>query len=284
MSVGDKGWTYRVQRIANGIDKQALKHKFHEEDIDYVQIRSLVPAADVENGTGDQVATVFFKPKEPHELRLQLHDHSRLVLDKVFLGFTPLNAPVGNAVADVIAITGLAGHAFGSWSLHHDHMWLRDYLPDDLYQKVRVLIYGYDSQIQGENPPTSILQDHGKRFLSDLLRIRRKVQSQSRPILLIGHSLGGLIVKQALSDMLPDERSKLPVKQVIFLGVPHGGLNLDALADVVRGKPSEQLIGELERNSSTLRHLASRFRVDWRDLEIHTFWEDRKTPTLIKVQ
>jgi hypothetical protein len=284
MSLGDKGWTYRVQCIANGIDEQVLKHMFQKEDIDYVQIRSLVPAADDENGTGDQVATVFFKPKQPHELRLQLDDCSRLVLDKVFLGFTPLNAPVGNAVADVIAITGLAGHAFGSWALRHDQMWLRDYLPDDLYQKVRVLIYGYDSQIQGENPPTSILRDHGKRFVSELLRIRGKVQSQSRPIILIGHSLGGLIVKQALSDMLPDERSKLPVKQIIFLGVPHGGLDVGALAGVVRGKPSEQLIEELQRGSSTLHHLATWFADNIKDLDIHTFHEDRRTPTVTKVR
>lgn len=284
MSLEDKGLTYRVQCIANGMDKQALKDIFHNEDKDYVHIRSLVPAADDESGTGEQVATVFFKPDQLRELRLQLDDRSRLILDKAFLGFTPLNAPVGNAVADVIAVTGLAGHAFGSWAVHHDHMWLRDYLPVDLYQKVRVLSYGYDSRIQGNDQPTSILRDHGNRFVSELLRIRGKIESQSRPIILIGHSLGGLIVKHALSGMLPDERSKLPVKQIIFLGVPHGGLNQVALAAVVRGKPSEQLIMELGRNSGTLRHLKSWFRNNWRESDIHTFHEDRETPTVIMVR
>ena len=46
----------------------------------------------------------------------------------------------------VIAVTGLAGHAFGSWSVDHHLMWLRDFLPSDI-PRIRVITYGYNSQL-----------------------------------------------------------------------------------------------------------------------------------------
>lgn len=48
-----------------------------------------------------------------------------------------------------IAITGLGGHAFGSFKERGgSHMWLRDSLPHDL-PGARILIYGYDSHLVG---------------------------------------------------------------------------------------------------------------------------------------
>ena len=47
-----------------------------------------------------------------------------------------------------IAISGLGGHAFGSFKERGGyHMWLRDSLPHDL-PGARILIYGYDSRLE----------------------------------------------------------------------------------------------------------------------------------------
>ncbi|KAK3632633.1 hypothetical protein LTR56_016241 [Elasticomyces elasticus] len=200
-----------------------------------------------------------------------------------FLGFTPLNETVEAPTADIVAVTGLAGHAFGSWAHTRRRMWLRDYLPHDIQRRARVLVYGYSSQVQGHDTPTSILADHGNRFVNDLLRIRTHAACRDRPLILIGHSLGGLIIKQALADLAPGLRSLLPVKCVVFLGVPHGGLDQTALADIVRGQPPQELITELKRNSPTLRGLAQRFKSNCSDLVVHTYYESRMTNTVVQL-
>lgn len=50
-------------------------------------------------------------------------------------------------VFSVIAVSGLGGHAFGSFKERQgSFMWLRDALPLD-FPGARILIYGYDTQI-----------------------------------------------------------------------------------------------------------------------------------------
>jgi surfactin synthase thioesterase subunit len=71
-------------------------------------------------------------------------------------------------------------------------MWLRDALPKDI-PTARIIIYGYKSTIAGS---TSIqnLEDLATSFYNSLLPLARS--ETPRPIIIIGHSLGGLIVKQ----------------------------------------------------------------------------------------
>ena len=80
---------------------------------------------------------------------------------------------VGPSIADtfsIIAVTGLAAHAFGSWAHSAQNMWLRDYLPRDI-SNARVLIYGYPSQLHG-NISRSILSDHSTNMIQRLLTMR----------------------------------------------------------------------------------------------------------------
>ncbi|KAK5724668.1 hypothetical protein LTR15_004715 [Elasticomyces elasticus] len=229
-----QGLTYRVEYVPNGMSKHVLRWVFNPEDVQHLEIRSLTPDVNNHDGTGYQVATVYYSPSsQQQELRLRNHD-SDLVLDREFLGFTPLNETVEAPTADIVAVTGLAGHAFGSWAHTRRRMWLRDYLPHDIQRRARVLVYGYSSQVQGHDTPTSILADHGNRF-------------------------------------------------VVFLGVPHGGLDQTALADIVRGQPPQELITELKRNSPTLRGLAQRFKSNCSDLVVHTYYESRMTNTVVQL-
>lgn len=73
----------------------------------------------------------------------------------------------------IIAITGLAGHAFGSWATKPDRMWLRDDLPKALNHRARILIYGYKSQIHGPSAGNSILRDFVSGFWMDLMQMRK---------------------------------------------------------------------------------------------------------------
>ena len=57
-------------------------------------------------------------------------------------------------IHSVIAITGLGGHAFGSWQSNISTersidrpMWLRDFLPRE-FPNARIMTYGYDSNLK----------------------------------------------------------------------------------------------------------------------------------------
>ena len=99
----------------------------------------------------------------------------------------------------IVAVTGLAGHAYGSWAHSPERMWLRDYLPKDA-PNTRILTYGYPSKLQASNS-TTILQDHTNTFVHRLIDVRESGQCESRPIIFIGHSLGCLIIKKALTSL-----------------------------------------------------------------------------------
>lgn len=65
----------------------------------------------------------------------------------------PLGRPstVEGYPMDLVAISGLGGHAFGSFKERDgSHMWLADALPKHL-PGVRILIYGYDTKLEANN-------------------------------------------------------------------------------------------------------------------------------------
>lgn len=60
--------------------------------------------------------------------------------------------------SSIIAVTGLSGHAFGSWKAKgRADMWLRDFLPPSV-PNARIMIYGYDTKLPGSQSEASILE------------------------------------------------------------------------------------------------------------------------------
>ncbi|KAI4157359.1 MAG: hypothetical protein LQ342_008341 [Letrouitia transgressa] len=116
--------------------------------------------------------------------------------DDKFHGITPLYEASKDVDVDVIAVPGLGGHTIGSWkSPSGNDVWLRDYLPDDV-PNIRVLLYGYDTSLLRNKSKDSI-EDLGRRFL-ELIQAFRTDNASRRPVIFIGHSLGGLLIKEAL--------------------------------------------------------------------------------------
>ncbi|OBT72109.1 hypothetical protein VF21_09192 [Pseudogymnoascus sp. 05NY08] len=282
-----KALTYRVENIPFGTTKEQLvRNFFYVKDQAGITVKSLVPAVEtIEGEDGDLTATIMFHPHEPVPDGPRVQDDS-ITVDKDFRGFTPVYVPPaekGPIVADVIAVTGLAGHAFGSWAHSEAHMWLRDYLPRDA-PNARILTYGYHSKLQGSDS-VSILQDHTNKFVHSLIDMREEGQCDSRPIIFIGHSLGCLIIKKTLTDAisLGINSSRLPVREIIFLAAPHRGLNIAALQTLVKGEATEQMVLELQSESPTLTWLNQSFTRFARDIDILTCYETKPTKTAIDV-
>lgn len=88
------------------------------------------------------------------------------------IGFSQANTP-----GSLVFVTGLAGHAFGSWKTPGKHtMWVRDFLARDLDHdtpgKFRILTYGYDSTLSANNSNAGICE-FSRGFLESIKNVRR---------------------------------------------------------------------------------------------------------------
>ncbi|EMC96971.1 hypothetical protein BAUCODRAFT_434731 [Baudoinia panamericana UAMH 10762] len=99
---------------------------------------------------------------------------------------------------DVVFVHELGGDGRDSWS-RDGLMW-----PEELFGEripnARIITWGYDSSpkdfFQGNGQQT--LKGRALELLSDLKDERRQ-EEKNRSIIFIGHSLGGLTIKQALT-------------------------------------------------------------------------------------
>ncbi|KAF2181720.1 hypothetical protein K469DRAFT_588829, partial [Zopfia rhizophila CBS 207.26] len=208
----------------------------------------------------------------------------RLKVDLDFFGLTPLADPQQNVNVDIIAVTGLAGHAFGSWkSKRHSDMWLRDFLPKSI-PNARILTYGYDTRLPGSQSDASILEL--SRSLLESIKTIRTQQAKQRPLILIGHSLGGLVVKQALvqaADGSQDDKAVfMSCYAVMLFGVPNRGLNDSSLVSMVKGQPNEDLVRSLNPSSRFASLLHEMFYMRFMDdSKIICIYETEETRTVV---
>ena len=212
----------------------------------------------------------------------------RIMIDEDFYGLTVLSSPrdVEHKV-DVLAISGLGSHAYGSYVHKLDgRMWLSDSLIDD-HHSARVMIYGYDTKLRGSKSFEDLdgLASSFQIALSELVE-RSK---EKRPILVIGHSLGGLVIKEALIRISEsDHESALlgPIAGALFLGVPNDGMDIESLIPMVDDQPNRFLLEILNRiNSQVLRIQKRNFLkvLEQWNIDLFCFYETLLSPTAAKV-
>lgn len=114
--------------------------------------------------------------------------------------------------------------------------WPGDIIPK-LLPKSRVLLYEYNSQVAGSGASDLGIRDHANNLVDCY---REMSSSSSLPVIFICHSLGGLVVKQALASAALREPNVPGVKDlkaltygVVFFGTPHRGGNGVGLGLVV---------------------------------------------------
>src|ERR1700761_4481570 len=92
--------------------------------------------------------------------------------DSSFIGFTQLYpTKSGKIAADIVALTGLNAHAFGSWRGASGSMWLQDFLPQHKsFPSCRTMIYGYNAKF--DTPGTHTILDYAYDLMDSLGRVR----------------------------------------------------------------------------------------------------------------
>ena len=144
----------------------------------------------------------------------------------------------------LIAVQGLGSNYETTWTAQDSnggtYMWLRDLLPAKL-NTMRVQTFQYDSRWYAD-PDNVTLRDCGKRLLLALLSDRTHQGQQhlcpsrrKRPLLLLGHSFGGLVINQAITlaaHVTPESREFYykdcrdllrATAGIIYLGTPFRG-------------------------------------------------------------
>ncbi|KAJ8130426.1 hypothetical protein O1611_g3206 [Lasiodiplodia mahajangana] len=141
-----------------------------------------------------------------------------------------------NAEVDIVAVHGLGSSVETTWTHPTSQkLWLKDFLPEHI-RSARIMTFRHNSGWRFK-ALVKDLPDYGKQFLSALRAIR--ATKQERPLILIGHSFGGLLIEQALvlakrtiSDEMIAPQNKHLTKSlagIIFLGTPHAGSGYSTL-------------------------------------------------------
>lgn len=259
----------------------------------------------------NQVATVRFTHLPPLlralkpsgqltiDIRIPLEDTStgtdttslppmKLAIDQNFNGITTLFSPSSSEhQLDVLAISGLGSHPFGSFVHKRDgHMWLSDSLPKDM-PTARVMIHGYQSGLQ-DSTSFAQLDDLASSLYVNICRLLR--QEKQKHLILIGHSLGGLLIKEALTQMAESDFEADLLKRIhglLFFGVPNDGMNISSLIPMVNNQPNQSLVLSLDpMNSQILRLQKRSFAkvMSGKTIKMYCFYETKISPTATKVR
>ncbi|KAK0668621.1 ankyrin repeat-containing domain protein [Cercophora samala] len=235
-------------------------------------------------------------------------------------GLTVIHEPEGEANLDVVFVHGFRGHPVRTWthkhgsarpddsaepaskarklglfSRPHDQKTVPVYWPEDLLPAqlpgARVLTFGYDTNLKhklvGSVLNESTIYDMAGDFLTALEAIRRL--DASRPLLFIAHSLGGIMVKEALRQAHGCRHRHLQLKKIFdstmgifFFGTPHRGadprgLVVSLVEKIVKGvgiEANQHVLNTLHPNSEC-RQLRDEFESVLRDQDwiIYSFQE-----------
>jgi hypothetical protein len=246
------------------------------------------------------------------------------------LGFTTLYDPADERTAtdaDVVFVHGLQGHPWRTWRYKGDVerrvslpkskgptsrsifnksgseawerrtefgrvFWPVDFLPRD-HRHVRILTYGYDSKVTkwfGGATNQMNLEEHANSFLNSLEAERRICRG--RPLIFVVHSLGGLVVKQAVCQSRTEEHHTHTrdvfdsLHAIVFFGTPHHGskdsswgLLLRDIANAALFDTNDSILRDLDPNTGAakLELLSSSFAqvLKEKDIRITTFQESR---------
>ncbi|KAH0613051.1 uncharacterized protein H6S33_009431 [Morchella sextelata] len=202
------------------------------------------------------------------------------------------NPPGTEPTVDIVFVHGLnplntQDFAEKTWTHANGALWPRDILPSNV-PECRILLFGYNSNVAFDVSNQGI-KDHANTLLDRLGRNRKVTEnSKTRPIIFVGHSLGGLVIKQALINATNNYEEYGVIKEatrgLVFFGTPHRGGNGASLGQVaaniitaVSGADRNDILRSLSSDSILTKNSNDDFRHQSERYRVLTFYETRKT-------
>ncbi|PGH21490.1 hypothetical protein AJ80_03158 [Polytolypa hystricis UAMH7299] len=198
-------------------------------------------------------------------------------------GLFTLYEPPGPPRVDIVAVHGLNGHYARTWTQGQSN-WLQDFLPRDI-PDARILALGYDSRVVFSSSVGNI-DRFADQLLAYLSRQRRTQAEHDRPLIFVCHSLGGLVVKQAIirAHETPNYVHILEhLYGIIFLATPHrGSKKWGSVGAIAAGtlkalslgfSTNDRLVKDLKNGSAKLEQIGRSFIHRTENFRIVSFFE-----------
>ncbi|KAI1491228.1 hypothetical protein F5X96DRAFT_488961 [Biscogniauxia mediterranea] len=198
--------------------------------------------------------------------------------------------------ANIIFVHGLCGHPWRTWAYEATKerkkpFWPKDLLPKEL-ENVRVFSFGYDADIEKFMSSTgkNSVQDHGANLLHDLSFQLESQKENYVPFIFVVHSLGGLVLKEALnqSHTASDHRKRVveSTHGIIFLGTPHRGSSAASYGKIAvtltkifaAQSANTKILRTLEVGSEVLERITRSFYETWHQhgtIQAYSFHEEK---------
>ena len=216
--------------------------------------------------------------------------------------YTSTKSPSQQPTVDLIFVHGSDGHAINTFACHYteptkEDLWPRDELPkvlegEGIFPRIMTFGWGANSWL---NPPQTIHQ-----ACDSLVKKMRdeRLGDPLRPIILIGHGVGGLLLKQAVIEIVNqgfnEQHFENPVKSCFFFAVPHHKLDqTNGFAQILANmksatagtQPDTDSIRKLKARNTAISNLSDEFDIIRREYSISSisFNEERTTRDLLIV-
>ena len=206
---------------------------------------------------------------------------------KDVLGLNLLHNPP-EPLVDLIFVHGLGGGSFKTWSKARDPMkyWPKEWLPiDTAFENARIHSFGYNSKWSSSRSEALNIHDFGKALINDLYDSPYMENDLSKPVILIGHSMGGLVIKKAYLLACQDSAYRLfsrRIQGMLFLATPHrGAQSAETLDTILRASfciSPKQYVKELQSDSTSIQAINDEFRHFAGRLLLRSFYETLKLP------
>lgn len=219
---------------------------------------------------------------------------SRVIGEGQNYGVKVLHDGGNGACVDIVFVHGLTGNAYNTW-LHKETgiYWPSELLGQDIPNS-RILSFGYDADVVhilgGGSTSNSRLSNHAESLVGKLVRERERSETETRKIIFVAHSLGGLVTEQALIHSKNSVEQHLNQVErytigIVFLGVPHCESDLEAWATIERRmvsilkRTNKDILDVLNPDSETLHIVENNFHTNLRQrtndpIKIVGFYEE----------
>ncbi|OIW33004.1 hypothetical protein CONLIGDRAFT_570241, partial [Coniochaeta ligniaria NRRL 30616] len=183
----------------------------------------------------------------------------------------------------IVFVHGLNGGRLSTWTMN-GVLWPQSLLLPKI-PNARILTFGYNADLT-MNTSTYGMRDHATKLLSSLRDKREEPDELHRPIIFVCHSMGGLIVKQALLTASIDQQYLLisqHTQGVVFMGTPHRGSDLAkwgsllaTVAKVAFLSPKKEFLDNLHKNRKELIELSEDFIKIAAKYAFKSFYEENR--------
>ncbi|KAI0967043.1 NACHT and WD domain protein [Xylaria arbuscula] len=192
----------------------------------------------------------------------------------------------------IVFVHGLRGGSFKTWRKGDDPrlFWPQNWLPTEHdLRNASIHSFGYDSDWGSFNPSVLNVHDFGQTLYEEMRSSPYLRQDPDSPIIMIGHSMGGLAYILAHQNSAKHQLAER-IRCIFFLATPHKGSEYASLLNrilkisgITGITSSREYITELTKGSISAQLINEDFARYASDLSIYSFYETLETVSFLIV-